>query len=83
MRLFIVKKNEKVSFEARIGRLEEIVRQVESGGTPLDTAISLYKEGIDIASGLGQSLKKYEAEVMVLQKKADETFSVEPFEEGP
>jgi exodeoxyribonuclease VII small subunit len=34
-----------LSFEAALKRLEEIVRQLESGEAPLDAAIRLYEEG--------------------------------------
>jgi exodeoxyribonuclease VII small subunit len=34
-----------LSFEAALKRLEEIVRQLESGEAPLDDAIRLYEEG--------------------------------------
>lgn len=34
-----------LSFEAALKRLEEIVRQLESGEAPLDQAIALYEEG--------------------------------------
>jgi len=34
-----------LSFEAALKRLEEIVRQLESGEAPLDEAIKLYEEG--------------------------------------
>ncbi len=36
---------ETLSFEAALKRLEEIVRKLESGDVPLDTAIDLYNEG--------------------------------------
>ena len=34
-----------LTFEAALRRLEEIVRQLESGEAPLDEAITLYEEG--------------------------------------
>ena len=34
-----------LTFEAALKRLEEIVRQLESGEAPLDEAITLYEEG--------------------------------------
>ena len=34
-----------LSFEAALRRLEEIVRKLEAGDTPLDQAIDLYAEG--------------------------------------
>ena len=36
---------EKLSFEAALKRLEEIVRTLETGQAPLDESIALYAEG--------------------------------------
>ena len=35
----------KVSFEEAMGRLEEIVAQLEGGSVPLDSSLKLYEEG--------------------------------------
>ena len=70
----------KSNFETDIARLTEIVEQVEDSQTPLDTAISLYKEGLELAAKCGKTLKQYEDEVQVLQKEADSTFNTSPFE---
>ncbi len=35
-----------MKFEAAMARLEEIVRQLESGRAPLDESIKLYEEGV-------------------------------------
>ena len=40
------KQNEAMSFEMAMARLEEIVRALESGNTPLDTSLSLFEEGV-------------------------------------
>ena len=39
-------KNENMTFEAAMARLEEIVRALESGNTPLDISLSLFEEGV-------------------------------------
>jgi len=67
------------TFEENISRLADIVEQVDDGGTPLDTAISLYKEGLTIAEKCGETLRNYEAEILTLQKSADDIFTLEPF----
>jgi exodeoxyribonuclease VII small subunit len=66
------------TFEQNLERLAEIVERVEDGATPLDTAISLYKDGISVAKECSEALRKYEAEVLMLQKDA-EAFTLEPF----
>ena len=70
----------KQSIEEKFERLNEISAQIE-GDTPLDVAISLYKEGLGLVEACGSQLKKYEKDVLVLKKNADEMFSLEPFEE--
>ena len=36
------------NFEAALKRLEEIVRKLEGGELPLDTALELFEEGIQL-----------------------------------
>jgi exodeoxyribonuclease VII small subunit len=59
----------KVSFEEAIGRLEEIVRQLEKGDVPLEDSIRLYEEGMK----LGKMCRKIldEADLRVRQLSAE------------
>ena len=68
----------KKTIEEKFQRLSEISALIEDD-TPLETAISLYKEGLALIEDCGSQLKKHEAEVLVLKKNADEMFSLEPF----
>ena len=70
----------KQTIEDKFQRLNEISNQIE-GDTPLDVAISLYKEGLGLIESCGSQLKKYEKEVLILKKNADDMFSLELFEE--
>ena len=70
----------KKTIEEKFLRLTEISDLIE-GDAPLEMAISLYKEGLALVVDCGSQLKKYEAEVLVLKKNADEMFSLEPFGE--
>jgi exodeoxyribonuclease VII small subunit len=70
------------TFEEKLEKLAEIVEKVEDSGTPLDTSISLYKDGIVLAKECGEVLRKYEEEVFILQKDAEAVtaeFSLAPF----
>ena len=69
----------KMSIEEGFSRINEISARIENG-VPLDEAVSLYKEGLKIAENCGQTLKKYEEEVLVLRKKMDGLFDTAPFE---
>ena len=70
----------KKSIGEKFQRLSEISDKIE-GESSLEEAISLYKEGLALVEDCGSQLKKYEAEVLVLKKNADEMFSLEPFGE--
>ena len=70
----------KKTIEEKLQRLTEISAQIE-GDTPLDEAILLYKEGLTLVEDCGNQLKRYEAEVLLLKKNADDLFKLEPFEE--
>ena len=72
-------KRKDTSFEACLERLEQIAEEVEDAATPLETAISLFKEGIKLATQCGETLKQCETEVMTLKKQSDEVFKLVPF----
>lgn len=72
-------KRKKESFEGNLERLEQLAEEVEDASTPLDEAIALYKEGIELAAKCGETLKQYEAEVLTLKKQSDEMFKLTPF----
>ena len=74
------KKDQK--FEQALSRLSDIVETIEGGETTLDGAIKLYKEGLTLAQNCGEILGKYESEVLLLQKQADEVFTLIPFDQG-
>ena len=73
------KKNNKNTFEDGLTKLSEIIEQIEDTQTPLDTAISLYKEGLTTAVKCGEILKQYEKEIYLLKQNADSTFRLEHF----
>jgi len=70
------------SFEEGLNRLTEIVEEVEDSETTLENAINLYKEGISLAEKCGEVLRNYEAEILILQKSANDLFKLEPFQAG-
>ena len=53
-------KEEKVSFEEAVQRLEQIVRQLETGNAPLDRSLELYEEGISLVKKCTSELKNAE-----------------------
>lgn len=71
----------KQTYEEAIIRLEDIVEQLENPDTPIEIAIKLYKEGIDIATFCNEKLTNIEGQVSILKKESDGIFRKESFEE--
>ena len=59
-------KTENMTFEAAMARLEEIVRALESGNTPLDTSLSLFEEGVALVKLCNSRLDHAEQRVKIL-----------------
>ena len=62
------KKASKNSFEQSLKRLEEIVESLEEGNVPLDAAVSLYEEGIQLSKECAGRLKETELKIKKLTK---------------
>jgi exodeoxyribonuclease VII small subunit len=58
------------TLEKKLEKLSQIVEQVEDSQTPLDKAMSLYKDGVKIAEECGEILRRCEEDVLILQKGA-------------
>jgi len=76
------KKKKINDFEAAIERLEQIVDNIDQGELPLQEAISLYKEGIELAAFCAENLQKAEQEVFELRKATDGIFELVKFNES-
>lgn len=61
----------KMTFEAAMARLEEILRALESGGESLDSSLKLYEEGIALIRSCSSLLERAEQSVKILQLQAD------------
>lgn len=75
-----MKKEEKeLSFEENLEKLETIVKNLESGNTPLDDAIDQFNEAIKIAKLCDEKLKNAEEKVnKILNKDGElEDFKIE------
>ena len=59
-------KEEKVSFEARLERLNEIVSKVEGETLPLEESMALYEEGLSLIKGLEEELSNAEEKMKEL-----------------
>jgi len=68
------------SFEAALKRLEQIVKQLESGELALDTALKLFEEGITLSRQCQKQLAEAESKVEILIKRADGKVVAQPFQ---
>jgi len=62
---------EKVTFEAALSRLDEIVKALERGQAPLDEALALFEEGTKLLGVCGKQLDEAEQKVVRLMKGPD------------
>ncbi|MBO5648358.1 MAG: exodeoxyribonuclease VII small subunit [Clostridia bacterium] len=72
-------KKEEQTFESALARLNEIVAALESGSTPLDSALSMYEEGVQLVRFCSDKLSAAEAQIKVLAKTADGTIEERDF----
>ncbi len=62
------------TFETAMKRLEEIVESLEDGSVPLESALELYEEGIELAVFCGEKLKTASIKLKKLSKSIDGRF---------
>lgn len=60
---------ERITFEQKLSRLEEIVKLIESEDTPLEKAIELYAEATKLAAECNKTLSQ--AELTLKEIKVD------------
>lgn len=70
------KKPPKQNFETALKRLEEIVELLERSETPLDQAIDLYEEGLDLSRFCASKLKGAEIRFKKLAKSSNDQFEL-------
>ena len=59
-------KSRPISFEEAMERLESIVSKLESGDVPLETAIDLFQEGMQLSQLCGSKLEQVERKIEML-----------------
>jgi len=72
--------NEPQDFETALTRLEEIVKKLESGELPLDSALELFEEGIRLSRFCSSTLERAERRVEILLKTEAGQMQAAPFE---
>ena len=62
------KESSKRTFEQSLARLEKIVDSLEQGEVPLESALQMYEEGIELSKECMETLSKAELKVKKLSK---------------
>lgn len=70
----------KLSFEASMGRLEQIVRSLEQGNVPLEESLKLFEEGTNLVRQCGKQLDEAELKVKQVMTASDGTPVLEDFD---
>jgi exodeoxyribonuclease VII small subunit len=68
------------SFEKNLERLGAIVDQLETSDLPLEKALQLYEEGMQLSAVCQKQLDEAEGRVEILRKLADGKIAADPFE---
>lgn len=67
------------SFEAKMARLEQIVRAMEKGDVPLEDSIKLFQEGTDLVNSCGKMLDDAQLQVSKIVTMPDGSPAEEAF----
>lgn len=71
-----------MTFEERLARLEAVVKALEGSG-PLDVALDLYEEGVELARACAKELETGERRIEQLTVGPDGVARLTPFLEAP
>ena len=74
------KEDQKESFESSLRRLEKIVESLEQGNVPLDGAMKMYEEGIELSKSCIEKLQQAELKLKKLSKKINGNFEISELE---
>lgn len=72
--------NKTIQFEEAMTKLEKVVNQLETGDVPLEEAITLYKEGMELSAICQGKLQHAEKQLMSIIDEQGEITSFDPQE---
>lgn len=70
--------DKELSFEQAMEKLEAVVAQLESGDVPLEKAIELFQQGMELSRLCGGKLEQIERKIEVLLEE-NGSFAKKPF----
>jgi exodeoxyribonuclease VII small subunit len=65
------------NFEEYMGKLEEIVDQLEKGDLPLEESVKLFEQGVKLSTTCKEELDRAEGKVQMLVKQRDGAMTAE------
>ena len=71
--------NEKMTFEAAMQRLEQIVRAMERGDAPLDDSLKLFQEGTELVRYCAKMLDDAQLQIQKVMTAPDGSPVMEEF----
>lgn len=75
------KKKREPTIEEAMKRIEQIVAQLEGGNIPLEDAIKVFAEGMDLINWCQKKLDEVQAKVQkILREDRSRSWKTEPFE---
>jgi exodeoxyribonuclease VII small subunit len=75
----MMKADKQVTFEEAMIQLEQIVDRLEEGDVPLEEAISIYKDGMELSKLCHDKLKNVEEQLtqIITEDGSSESFSID------
>ena len=67
-------------FEEAMGRLEEIVQNLESGDLALENSLEVFEEGMKLIQFCSKKLEEAEQKVTMLVKDSEGNYTQQPFD---
>jgi exodeoxyribonuclease VII small subunit len=77
-----VLKKPEITFEAAMGRLDEIVGQMESAELPLEKILEAYEEGMKLVQFCGDKLQAAEQKIELLTRDKTGTYTPSTLDDG-
>ena len=74
-------KKKEPTFEERLARLQAIVTALETGDSPLEESVALYKEGLAHAAACREQLEKARHDIRLCKEAGTEPFDAGSQEE--
>jgi exodeoxyribonuclease VII small subunit len=75
--------DKKMTFEAALARLEQVVADMEGGQLTLEQSIARFEEGMKLSQFCAQQLDAIERRIETLVRQADGTLQWQPAELAP